>query len=131
MIWLFLLLLQASALEPLIQQSSRPMSENMAAKVIKNKSILLKLALRKCKDERLTASRLKKDEESIYWFSELPADSKFDYDSCKADAPYMSQYLLLYCKKSKRLHEIRHFFPAAKFVPSKKPLHNCNSLVRI
>ena len=131
MSWLFSLLVFSAALEPVIQQNSRPMSENIAAKIIKNKSIQLKLSLRKCKDDRVTSSRFVKDETSIYWFSELPADSNYDYSSCRADSPFMSQYLLLYCKKTRKLHEIRHFLPAAKFAPSRKPRYNCDSIVRI
>ena len=102
------------------------MTESLALKYIKNKSILLKLSLRKCKDDRISASGVKKNADEIYWLAQLPAAADFSYTSCKANDPYWSQYLLLYCKKAKALHETRYFVVSGNSAGRlKQPVQKC------
>ena len=102
------------------------MSEALAAKYIKNKSILLKLSLRKCKDDRISTSGIKKSEVEIYWLAQLPAGSDFSLTSCRPNDPYWSQYLLTYCKKTKTFHETSYFVPVGNIAGSlKQPVKKC------
>ena len=131
MILLFFLL-QAAELKPVTHSSEKIMSETVALKYIKNKTILLRMSLRGCKDPRVEASRIKKQENEILWFAQLPADSKLNFKSCNAESPFMSQYLLLYCKKTRTLHEIHSFYPVTGKMPElSAPVADCKSFVRI
>ena len=80
-----------------------------------------------CVKNAVLAKKIEETQDSIFWFSEMPATNGLIYGACGSmDEPYWSQQLLLYCKDKKTLHDIRYFKPRNKGTERiGKPLASC------
>lgn len=112
-----------------LRLTQEKMSESIARKLLKNKLIQLKLLFapraaaypgmltkdQSCKDTAVFSKGQQTTSDSLYWFSEMRAADDFSYGACGSRAePYWSQYLLIYCKKTGILYDLRYFKMAAK-----------------
>ena len=56
------------------------------------------------------ATKTEETKSELFWFSEMPATQRFVYGTCGTiEEPFWSQKLLLYCKSSQLLYDIRFF----------------------
>lgn len=101
----------------------------IAEKIIKNRLTQLKLLFaprsapypgmitidQNCIDTAKFPAKIENSENSIFWLTEMPASSDFTYATCgnRKDI-YLSQYLVIYCKSTKILFDIKYFLPLGK-----------------
>lgn len=107
------------------EQFSLPIAE----KIMKNRLTQLKMQFaprsapypgmvtkdQNCKDTAKFPAKIEDTEKSLFWFSEMPASEDFTFATCgnRKDV-YQSQYLVIYCKSSQLLFDIRYFVPLGR-----------------
>lgn len=101
-------------------------SEQDAKKLLKNKLAQLKMLFeprsapypgmvttdQTCRKTARFPAKIEESSNSLFWYAELPASEDFTFASCGSRKDiYQSQYLVIYCKSSQQLYDVRYFVP--------------------
>lgn len=65
-----------------------------------------------CRETAKFPAKIQDSGNSLFWYAELPASEDFTFASCGSRKDiYQSQYMVIYCKSSQLLFDVRYFIP--------------------